>query len=437
MINDKFLQSQNDLIEYKLERKIIKTYDEAIQHINLTINELNFENNHTINLNKCDFSQFDVVDYPDSHFCFNSLFHKMGIFEHKNKEITIPYILNCSESIFPSVEFDSIQLMKNINFSYSIFNEEVQIRGCVFNTHIQSIGAIYRKGLTFQGNKLLSDAIDFNMRNCSIKGRFSFINNQFNNLILDLKRVNLIDCEVKFYGCFNEIKLNEAITNISTIIIIEYAEIHKLSISLSTIKGKLYILSKYILNFDANNAIVEGSLFVSDRSIIKSVSDRYTARLLKHESIKMNDVITSNHFKMLEMQKYQIELKNTKRERNRCEYYNEISILKLNSLSNQHGQYWWQGVLFTFAVASIFYFLFALKTKQVDFYLDFSCNSFRQLGLYWKEVLRYLWLPDISGIKEIESGFCSTFIYMLGKIFIAYGIYQTISAFRKYSSNKN
>ncbi len=419
-----------------INRNIIKTYDEAINHINLTVIELNDENKKYINLCECDFSQFHDGGYEDCHFDFNMLFHKMGIFDKKKNEIIIPYIVKCCDSIFPSVTIDNVVFKEKINFSYAIFKDNVQIRRCELNSDIQFHGALFIDGLTFQGVKSNSDDTNFYMEFCSIKGRFDFWNNEFKNLSLHLKSAKLFDCKLSFRGNFNEILLDEIISNVTTIIKVEGAKIAKFSISFSSLQGKLYLLSDKISFFNANNSIVEGELFVANKHVIQDVSDRYTARLLKHESIKANDVITSNHFKMLEMRKYQSELKENKKNRNMFEYLNEISILKLNYLSNKHGQYWWQGVIFTFLISAIFYFLFALSTNQVELISHLNDESLTLCGLYWKEVLRYLWLPDTSGIKDLNSGFWSTLIYIIGKILIAYGIYQTIAAFRKYSSNK-
>lgn len=435
MTTEKSLQIEAR-IESEIQRKIIKTYDEAINHINLNIIELKNIDKKTINLNKCDFSQFHDGGYEDSHFDFNYLFHEMRIFDNKNKEITIPFVVNCWESIFPSVIIDDVIFKEKINFSYTIFKEKVQIIKCKFNSDIQFHGTIFRDGLSFQGVKSDSDVTNFYMEFCSIKGRFDFWNNEFKNLSLHLKSAKLLDCNLSFRGNFKEILLDEIISNVTTIIKVEGAKIGKFSISFSSIQGKLYLLSDKIFIFNANNTIVEGEIFVANKLVVQNVSDRYTARLLKHQSIKVNDVIISNHFKMLEMRKYQSELKENKKNRNTFEYLNEISILKLNYISNKHGQYWFQGVIFTFFLSVIFYFIFALSTNQIGLISQLNAESITLCGLYWKEVLRYLWLPDISGIKDLEVGFWGTLIFILGKIFIAYGIYQTIAAFRKYSSNK-
>ena len=54
--------------------------------------------------------------------------------------------------------------------------------------------------------------------------------------------------------------------------------------------------------------------------------------------------------------------------------------------------------------------------------------------IYLKQAISYFWLFNgMEGLDELSStSWLEIIPFLLGKIFIGYGIYQTISAFRKY-----
>jgi len=53
-------------------------------------------------------------------------------------------------------------------------------------------------------------------------------------------------------------------------------------------------------------------------------------------------------------------------------------------------------------------------------------------GTFWSDILKFLWLPDMleGDMKDWEKS--SWTLYVLGKILVGFGIYQTIAAFRRY-----
>lgn len=73
--------------------------------------------------------------------------------------------------------------------------------------------------------------------------------------------------------------------------------------------------------------------------------------------------------------------------------------------------------------------------NKIEFSTDFSQWIFFN-PTYWKEVIGYLWLPNLDDFKVLLNdnnvSVWSYSCFIIGKIFIAFGIYQTISAFRKY-----
>lgn len=155
------------------------------------------------------------------------------------------------------------------------------------------------------------------------------------------------------------------------------------------------------------------------------IKKREIYRQLKYCAEDNKDRIQALTFKSYELDAYQRTL-------NWKENASDLLMLWLNKLSNNHGLSWIRGVMFTIISCFIFYFIFYLCQD------DFMAKYF-----FWENLLKYFWLPNgiddlISFLKSSPNIFTcimGVISYFLGKIFIAYGIFQTISAFRKYVKN--
>ncbi len=147
-------------------------------------------------------------------------------------------------------------------------------------------------------------------------------------------------------------------------------------------------------------------------------------RQLKYCAEDNKDRIQALIFKSYELDAYRHTLK--------FDYKNAFDyiMLWLNKYSNNNGLSWVRGVIFTVISCIVFYFIFYICHSD-----DFSFKYF-----FWENLIKYLWLPNgiddlISFLKSKPNffiGFIGLISYILGKILIAYGIFQTISAFRKY-----
>lgn len=145
-------------------------------------------------------------------------------------------------------------------------------------------------------------------------------------------------------------------------------------------------------------------------------------------------------FKSFEMNAYNLELDWSKTNRS------DKLILFLNSLSNNHGLSWVRGLCFTSIVWIICFTIFVITRDGLaspwdedSYFIYFDVN-------FWREAVNFLWLPDgfdsLTGLTKDKGIYTSqhnilnilfgTVCFLLGKILIAYGIFQTISAFRKY-----
>lgn len=114
-------------------------------------------------------------------------------------------------------------------------------------------------------------------------------------------------------------------------------------------------------------------------------------------------------------------------------YNKDKLILQLNKLSNDFGTDWSRGILFTLIV-TLMTFSLIIASLKIDLELQWSNEGLNNLiknvfvvhnVTEWKN----LYFFD----KEIQGW--SFLILFIGRIFIGYGYYQTIQAFRKYGKS--
>ncbi|MEM6721363.1 MAG: hypothetical protein AAF611_18695 [Bacteroidota bacterium] len=99
-------------------------------------------------------------------------------------------------------------------------------------------------------------------------------------------------------------------------------------------------------------------------------------------------------------------------------------LLSLNWLSNNNGKSWFRGILFTLVMAFLFYWLYISSVGQT-----------LEHNLWWKEYILFISSFPSLNLEKYEtfnSEWYASLIIWLGRIFISYGIYQTVAAFRKY-----
>jgi uncharacterized protein YjbI with pentapeptide repeats len=181
----------------------------------------------------------------------------------------------------------------------------------------------------------------------------------------------------------------------------------------------------------------DGKFINYHQAVFHKANNRITGLYLKQNAIKMNDSVSELLFKKMEMDAYRRslisdipEMKTSalKTILNRINILADLIILHLNKLSNSYGNSYLRGIIFTFTIWIFFFSWFIMKRDGMG-------SSFIWTdGEYLKEAVNYFWL--FSGIDGLTIGRTVTwgqiFPFFCGKILIAYGIYQTITAFRKY-----
>lgn len=192
-------------------------------------------------------------------------------------------------------------------------------------------------------------------------------------------------------------------------------------------------INKFIVNikFAFNN------LTSSDKTVIEFIELRELFRQLKFVMEKQGNKILALQFKQYEMQAYKQELKLTK------PFYNLERFILWANQSNNHGQNWFKPILLGSIFSIMFLWLIVFSsTSELSFKLSFNYTDIEYTFKTFWENLKYF--PNIMNpafkLKNIFSEqnftytFGSYFWALIQRISIAFFIYQTITAFRKYSS---
>ncbi len=113
----------------------------------------------------------------------------------------------------------------------------------------------------------------------------------------------------------------------------------------------------------------------------------------------------------------------------------EIILLSLNWLSNGHGKSYSRGVIFTLSVGILTFYFLMLSTSKYEYapYINWDIVS-ENIPLY-AQFLLPTHKFDFLGESFMSKTTLSNWYYLwdiLGRIFIGYGIYQTVQAFRKF-----
>jgi len=187
-----------------------------------------------------------------------------------------------------------------------------------------------------------------------------------------------------------------------------------------------------------NLLMLSGAIFseyVQFKEAFIKNADRETFRIIKHEFLKINNRIEALEYHKREMKAYWKELFGTKmkkrpRKKWKISYLRfskkinkkkipEKVILLFNRISTNYGLNWLQGVSFTLLATVFFYSIFLILSNSPDW-------SFEAYFRFLNPAHSYEFL---NGFNPYDSAFI---IDAFGRVFIGYGYYQTIQAFRKY-----
>jgi hypothetical protein len=352
-------------------------YGNSIQDLELSETEFSGQVQLS-NLNINGFTKAQSTLFNNSFFLTNVRFNKDAYFNH---------------AIFhKSIYIEGVSALKKLSFYGSTFNSKINFIDFDFtNANISFTGANINADL-WVGPLLHHPSITFNGT-------------------LDFHGVGISSASI-----VRVINLNN-ISSPSGNIIFKNAYI----------KGLLDIRNVFLKEISFDGTVVLGNI-QDNNSLYKAIKDRNSARLLKHEAKKINNTISAISYNKVEMKLF-AKLITIKK-------ISDWTILRLNHISNNYGTNWLLGVVFTFFSGLLFYTLFTLRYNSLTFLWEDRSRFIFIDQTFWAGFINYFWLPtgfnQLLNQHEVIGGFCGSIFFILGKILIAYGIYQTIAAFRKY-----
>lgn len=402
---------------------------------------------------------FSNVNFTKDVFFINTIFERKLILQKINAESSVKFqhcrleykkdIRNPSEVGFYIVD-SVVKHAINISLSYLNCNTSINNITCKnlyineseinAHTYIDEINTVQYKQNIENRTKLLLSNLRINYKLILLKTHFS--NVDFSNIIV---------------GSLGSLMFLEY--NVSTGII---------SMEGSYIDGKLMLLNVNCNALGFKDVFVFGGIFENDVRY-EYINDE-CALILKQQAQKRSDTYLISKHKAEELNHLLItltlkpvkdlmikSLNNTKSIKEQflgliekiklslrllflsgifAIFYEKNFVLWMNKYSNNFGLSWFRGAVFTICVSFLFYTLYIITIQDVVWFSKISSWLIFDAE-YWKRVIEFLWLPsglnELTELNKLKSiSLWSYLWFVLGKIFVAYGMYQTISAFRKY-----
>ena len=352
------------------------------------------------------------------------------------------------------VSIGSFNYKSLIGFEFSVsrlYDTQLKEVGVNSNVKIEFINIIFKNKFTFNNRKIFKQSLEF------IKCYFYFIPS-FGDKIFESKiKFRLCEFEriyihnatfneyLNFYDClfFGKVIILKCSFNDNVVFtkstfqsncLFTYSNFEKLGIFS---RAKFHNKDKNPTALDLSQAIINGQLIffdmilgdykafkidsdsinfdktINEGDVIPMQNKRETFRIIKHQLLQQNNVIEAEKYGKLEKQTLWYEtcedfkIKNT----------SDLLLLSLNKISNNYKTSWLYALIFTLSVAFIFHSILSIL----------KANKFNEYEIFFK----LLNPTDFSFYSDAHSGKIYT-VYFVAKIFIGFGIYQLIQAFRKY-----
>ena len=333
-----------------------------------------------------------------------------------------------------SPQFYKILFLENVQFvncHFGILKDEKKEESKIeTKTKIDFSGSIFEKDVSFENSTFYNKAL---FLDTTFRGNTNFKNTRFLKLV-DFFEAKFLQKTIFYKTDFLE-KSVFAKTIFHENVLFTYSTINTMILRQTDfIKGFDFSLcssidSIQIFNIKYNDDkyskpdIVESDYESSVRFIgdIPLFNKKETYRIFKNQLDKIGDYTTALDFKKLEMKTYQqfTDLKS-----------NEKIILWFNKCSNDFDSNWIQGVAFTFGCGILFSYLTLINTD--NYFWDICLKNF-SFDKVFTNLIKFM--SPIHDLHYIENQSAVAYLFdFLGRIFVGYGIYQTIQAFRKYKS---
>lgn len=401
--NTKKIKSLTFNCDFKKEHKI-------------EINQFKFSNESKKMDNKleCHF-RFNGVHFK-KYFEFNNIIHKKGTFNFSYNQIG-----NENDKNFGSCVFNSSDLV-NISFVKNSFNNYTSFKFSKFYTQSDGYigsGSSFRE-MIFYDNKFNK----FNFSEVELFNKLSFDRCDFLSTTWferceNIKKTHLIfvACEFKGFVLYNGSKL-------------DFLEIDRCTFDKSvsftdTIFNKIRLFEvkfgggAYFDEIKINN--VKDKTYLKDKNNL--VEWKRTLRAIKQELQKTENKIDFNRYRNYELAVHYKELSIK-------ENFKDTTILWATKWSSNFGSWVWA---FWFTILSgFFWFVILYRIENSGDFNILKANNF------FVGFLRFFLVTDFYNPLVNERAYLtnslSWLVFIVGKIFIAFGIYEMIQSFRKFKA---
>ena len=354
---------------------------------------------------------FTYVNFYRSNFQGLIWFNSYNILTKKNSNLSIKDFSIHECAFDKNISVNSVKI-SYLNLSNNNFKQLLS-----FNTYQKEDMDKAKTNVNISG--INQGSVFFENINTNISlGGINFGNINFKNI--DIQHLIISDFQNKGVVSFNNIKSGDLLIITDSIV----GNIDFMGSDVTLFKEFVFSnsnlvginFSKHpfnILSYSSNPVIGYGIIDKSKwNTNLKNVYNQ-----LKKNALLKGDIDTSIKYQSLEYN-YLFKEKN---------FGFDKVLLFLNLISNKNGLSWFRGVLFTLITAYLFMLLY-LKTINIDFNFQdtlkdytFFISSFPKL--------------EIEKYSTIPITWESNLVIWISRIFVSYGIYQTIAAFRKYGKS--
>ncbi|WP_296318909.1 pentapeptide repeat-containing protein [Winogradskyella sp.] len=391
-----------------------------------------FSGTNVVELNNISFDFSVVIPFNFAGYPFNS--------NLSNLLMTGEYIINNCEFLSPvklenskrEINFDGqcwfndslrIQSRKtNLTFKNCEIND-LDVSESIFGDENSKLGKLRVKSC---------DVYKTKFKNATFHGLVDFYNTTFKENVIFYKTdfLNIVVLSATRFNqniLFTYTLLNDKVIMRSTIFDKGF------DFSLAVLKGELTIfdLSHSYDKYYSENGITkefEYERAVSKSGVIPIQNKLETYRLLKLEFEKQKNIPEYLNFKLFEKKTYKQILANKEWSFNN---WFDKATLWLNGISNNHGNSYFRAFLFIIIVGWFFFYLSFISTENYEFTLNISLWEFNKGLSSFVQFLIPTHKFNYLG-EEINLTPCYYVFDFLGRIFVGYGIYQFIQAFRKF-----
>jgi hypothetical protein len=310
-------------------------------------------------------------------------------------------VINCETNVL---------LMTKINLNkLSLINSKINKKLLFTNSTIESINAL--SGISISDciifnfyMKIIQNQKDFHFRNNNILDNFEFGNYSNNE-----SNIYFTDNHFEKNVYFDSISINEF--NFKSVFFKGIVTFQNINSNEIKFKSTHFDKASFYDNFKIN---------------FPKKCDLKTIRLIKNQLIKTENRIDLAYYNILENDLVYEDKKTSKQDK---------VLLFFNKYSNRYNTDWVLGIGFTFITSFIFFIFLLIANTFIEnskyplcLNLKFKLADFEKTFNYFLKFIFNIGYKD----EEISSNGFLFFIFIMAKIFIGYGIYQTIQAFRKY-----